>query len=280
MAVLSIQSSVARGHVGNSAAVFALQRLGVEVWPVHTAQLSGHTGRPGQGGGALGAAHVRAVLEGLGKQTGFAGVDAVLTGYLGSAELAAAAAEAVDRVKAARPDALYVCDPVMGNAARGLFVSGEAAAAVAELLAPRADIVTPNAFELSRLAGRPVATVAEGRDACRRLSERGPPTVVATSAPTAAGTGALACRGSEAWLVETPLLPVAGNGAGDTMTAILLGRLLGGAALADAVSHAVSVTFELLEAGDGDGTAPVAAQERIAAPKRVFPARPVASNDR
>ena len=113
------------------------------------------------------------------------------------------------------------------------------------------------------------------KEACLGISDRGPPTAVATSVRTAAGTGALACRGSEAWLVETPLLPVAGNGAGDTMTAILLGRLLGGAPLADAVSHAVSATFELLEAGDGDGVAPVAAQDRIAAPGRVFPARPV-----
>ena len=276
MAVLSIQSSVARGHVGNSAAAFALQRMGVEVWPVHSVQLSGHTGREGWGGGALGVDHVRAVLEGIERQTRFAGVDAVLTGYLGSAELAAVAAEAVDKVKAARPNALYACDPVTENA-RGLFVSEEAAAAVAGTLLPRADIATPNVFELSRLASRPVETAEEARAACRALAERGPRTVVATSMPAAAGTGVLACRGGEAWLVETPILPVAGNGAGDTMTAILLGRLLGGATLADAVSHAVSATYELLEAGDGDGVALVAAQDRIAAPKRRFAARALAA---
>ncbi len=270
MAILSIQSTVAWGHVGNAAAVFALQRLGHEVWPVHTVQLSNHTGHADWGGGALGADHVRSVLAGLERRPGFANLDAVLTGYIGNAELAAVVTETVDRVKSVRPDALYCCDPVMGNAVRGLYVTEETADAVANTLVPRADIVTPNGFELARLAAGPVVTTAETLAACRRLAARGPRTVVATSLDTAAGLGALACAPAGAWLVETPRLPVAGNGAGDVMTALLLGHLLHGATLADAVSRAVSSTFSMLEAGAPGDIALIAAQDEIAAPRHVF----------
>ena len=276
MAVLSIQSSVAAGHVGNSAAVFALQRLGREVWPVHTVQLSAHTAHGTPGGGALGAEHVRDVLAGLERHPGFANVDAVLTGYLGDPEVAAAAAETVDRVKAARPDALYCCDPVMGNAARGLYVAPETADAIAADLLPRADIATPNVFELARLASAPAATVDEARAACPRLAARGPATVVATSLATGVGTGALAWRADGAWIVETPRLPAPGNGAGDVMAALLLGHLLGGAALDEAVARAVSSTFGLLEAGGRGEIALVAAQHELAAPRRRFAARRLA----
>lgn len=276
MAVLSIQSTVAFGHVGNSAAAFALQRLGREVRAVHTAQLSNHTGLPARGGGPLGAAHLRAVFDGLERSAGFAGLDAALTGYIGDADSVAAAARAIDRARSARPGLVHCCDPVMGNARRGLYVPEETAEAVAKLLVPRADIATPNAFELARLAGRPAAAPAEALDACRALSERGPRTVVATSLETAAGTGALARSPDGAWLVETPRLPAAGNGAGDVMTALLLDRLLAGAPLARALSRAVSATWGLLEAAGGGEIPLVAAQERLADPPREFPARRIA----
>lgn len=273
MAVLSIQSTVAHGHVGNAAAVFALQRLGVDVWPVHTVQLSNHTAHAAWGGGALGAGHVRDVLRGIEETTGFAGLDAVLTGYVGSAGLAAVIAETVDRVRARRPAALYCCDPVMGNAARGLYVAEDTAAAIASELVPRADMATPNAFELSRLADRPVADAAEALAAADALAGRGPPTVVVTSLAAGVGLGVLARDEGGAWLVETPRLAAAAHGAGDTLTALLLGRTLRGAALPDALSDAVSSTFALLRAGAPGEPALIDAQDAIAAPPRRFPAR-------
>ena len=279
MAVLSIQSSVAFGHVGNSAAVFALQRLGREVRAVHTTQLSNHTGLPGWGGGPLGAAHLRGVFDGLERSGGFAGLDAALTGYIGDADSVAAAARAIDRARAARPGLVYCCDPVAGNARRGLYVSEETAEAVAKLLVPRADIATPNAFELARLSGRPAAGAAEALDACRALSRRGPRTVVATSLETEGGVGALARSPDGAWLVETPRLPAAGNGAGDLAAALLLDRLLAGAPLAAALSRAVSAVWGLLEAAGGGEIPLAAAQERLVDPPRVFPARQVAGPD-
>jgi pyridoxine kinase len=255
MPVLSIQSHVAMGHIGNSAAVFALQRLGIEVWPVHTVQLSNHTGFADWGGGAMDVAHVADVLAGLERRGAYTKADAILTGYMGSPELVGVVADAVARAKAANPALLYCCDPVIGNGAKGLFVAEPVAAAIRELLLPLADLATPNAFELRWLSGA---------DDARQL---GPARVAVTSVETAAGTGAMLLDGEAAWLVETPRLDVPGNGAGDTFCALLLGHLLRGAAPEDALSLAVSSVHALLRK---DGLALVAAQDEIVAPSQVF----------
>ncbi len=277
MAVLSIQSSVALGHVGNSTAVFALQRLGIEVWPVHTVQLSNHTAHPDWGGGALGAAHISDVLEGVHRRTGSVGVDAVLTGYVGSVDLVPVIVRAVKRVKAASPAALYCCDPVMGNARRGLYVAEDVADAIACHLVPLADIVTPNAFELARLADRPAATTVQAGRACTHLQADGPDMVVVTSLDTPEGVGVLASNSDDCWLVKTPRLPVSGNGAGDTLAALLLGHLLRGTTLAEATSRAVSSTYALLAAGTADSIALISKQNEIASPQRLFPAETLSS---
>lgn len=274
MAVLSIQSSVALDPVGNGAAVFALQRAGHEVWAVHTVQLSNHTAYPDWGGGAFSPQHVRSVLAGIERRTGFEGLDAILTGYIGSPELAAIVAETVDRAKAVRPETLYFCDPVMGNRKRGLYVAEETADAVAGALVPRADILAPNAFELARLTGLPAATPEAALPAAGRLAERNGATAVVTSLAAAGGLGILALAGNTAWLAETPRLPLPGHGAGDLFAALLLGRLLSGDALDKALGHAVSVTFAMLEAGERGCAALVAAQDRIRRPALRFPARP------
>lgn len=274
MAVLSIQSSVALDPVGNSAAVFALQRAGHEVWPVHTVQLSNHTGYPDWGGGAFSPEHVRDVLAGVERRAGFRGLDAILTGYIGSPELAAIVAETVDRAKAARPETLYFCDPVMGNRKRGLYIAEETANAIADTLVPRADILTPNAFELARLSGLPADTPADALPAARRLTTGNGATVVATSLDAAGGLGVLACAGAGAWLVETPRLPLPGHGAGDLFAALLLGRFLRADALDKALAHAVSATFAMLKAGTRGSPAPIPAQAQIRRPSPLYPANP------
>ncbi len=255
MPVISIQSHVALGHIGNSAAVFALQRLGIEVWPLHTVQLSNHTGFADWGGGAFDVAHVADVLAGLERRGAFARADAILSGYMGTPELVDVVADAVARAKAANPALLYCCDPVIGNAGKGLFVAEPVAAAIRERLLPLADLATPNAFELRWLTG--------AEDPARL----GPPRVAVTSLATAAGTGAMLLAGDDAWLVETPRLDVPGDGAGDTFCALLLGHLLRGAAPKDALSLAISSVHALLRQ---DGLALVAAQDEIVSPSRVF----------
>src|SRR5690606_35612250 len=151
MNVISIQSHVAYGHVGNSAAVFALQRLGIEVWPVHTVQFSNHTGYPDWQGEVFSADHVARVLAGLEARGAFARCDALLTGYIGDPALGSVILDAVTRIRAANPAALWACDPVMGDHGRGLFVRDGIPAFFCAQALPAADLVTPNLFELERL---------------------------------------------------------------------------------------------------------------------------------
>ena len=89
MNILSLQSHVAYGHVGNSAAVFALQRLGIEVWPVHTVQFSNHPGYGGFRGRAFDAGLIGDVVQGIEERGALAACDGVLSGYVGSAEIGA-----------------------------------------------------------------------------------------------------------------------------------------------------------------------------------------------
>ena len=263
MPVISIQSHVSLGHIGNSAAVFALQRLGIGVWPVHTVQLSNHTGYADWGGGAMDVGHVADVLAGLERRGVYTKADAILSGYMGTPELVAVVADAVVRAKAANPGLLYCCDPVIGNGAKGLFVAEPVAVAIRDALLPLADLATPNAFELGWLAGS---------DDPAKL---GPARVAVTSVETAAGTGAMLRDGDECWLVETPRLDVPGDGAGDTFCALLLGQMLRGAAAEDALSLAVSSVHALLRK---DGLALVAAQEQIVSPSRLFEAQEIRPN--
>src|SRR6188472_2601298 len=151
--ILSIQSSVAYGHVGNSAAVFPLQRLGVEVWPVHTVHFSNHTGYGEWRGPLLPADDVRAVIQGVEERGAFPEVEAVLSGYQGGEDIGGVILEAVERVKAANPAAIYACDPVMGNAKSGCFVHPAIPVLLRERVVPRADLITPNQFELGYLTG-------------------------------------------------------------------------------------------------------------------------------
>ena len=143
MTVISVQSSVAFGHVGNSAAIFAMQRLGIEVWPIHTVQLSNHTGYPDWGGGPIDPDQVADVFAGLRRRGAFADTQALLSGYLGGRQLVTSLSQAVAQMKAANPAAIYCCDPVIGNSSKDLFVSDDVANAVRYDLVGLSDIATP-----------------------------------------------------------------------------------------------------------------------------------------
>lgn len=272
--VLSMQSHVTFGHVGNAAAVFPLQRLGIEVWPLHTCQLSNHTGYPGVEGEVFAADHVRALLRGLEARGALAALDGVLTGWLGRPEVGEAVLWALDRAPAG---AVYLCDPVMGDDTPGGGERLYAAPGIPEFfrdhLVPRASVLTPNRFELALLAGRPVRDAAEAVTAARGLLARGPRLVVVTSIPGGAAgrIGCLAVTAEAAWHVDSPRLtfPTPPNGAGDALAALLLGHLLAGQKPAEALARAVSglhgVLRETLAAGTRELQL-VAAQDSLMAP--------------
>ncbi|HUH84815.1 MAG TPA: pyridoxal kinase PdxY [Stellaceae bacterium] len=271
MAILSIQSAVAYGHVGNSVAVFPLQRLGFEVWPVDTVQFSNHTGYGAWRGRAWDADAIAAVIAGIGERGGFARCEAVLTGYLGERALGEAVLDAVAQAKAAQPGALYCCDPVIGDDHGGSFVRPGIAEFFRAAALAAADIVTPNRFELAFLSGRDVASVDDAVAAAAALRARGPRLVLATSLPAGADEIAMLAAGDNgASLVTTPRLPLLANGAGDLTAALFLGYFLRGRDPARALGETAAAVHAVIEATLQAGEAEL----QIVAAQEVFPSPP------
>ena len=281
MKVLSIQSHVAYGHVGNSAAVFPLQRLGHEVWPVLTVNFSNHTGYGAWRGPLIPADDVREVILGIEERGALSECDAVLSGYQGSPEIADVIADAVSRVKAANPAATYTCDPVMGNATSGCFVNPAIPPKYRSTVIPVADVLTPNQFELGFITDNDALSGSSPLDAILtavdEVRELGPTTVLVTSVlREGAPDGAiemLAVTADGAWLVQTPLLPMKANGSGDITAALFTAHLhttgSPAGALARTASSVYAVLTATLESGERELRL-VAAQDAIAAPACEF----------
>ncbi|AWB84464.1 pyridoxal kinase PdxY [Corynebacterium liangguodongii] len=252
MNILSIQSAVAYGHVGNSAAVFPLQRIGHEVWPVYTVNYSNHTGYGAWRGPIIPAADVAAVIDGIDERGALSRVDAILSGYQGGDDIADVIIDAVARVKAANPSALYACDPVMGNAKSGCFVADTIPPLLRDRVVPVADIITPNQFELGYLTGREATDLASTLDAVEAAREIGPRTVLVTSVerPEADPVNVLemiVVDDAGKWIVKTPRLPFKRNGSGDVTAALFTGHYLRTRDAADALARTASSVFDLLE---------------------------------
>ncbi|MBQ1047092.1 pyridoxal kinase PdxY [Micromonospora sp. C51] len=280
MKILSIQSSVAYGHVGNSAAVFPLQRLGHEVWPVLTVHFSNHTGYGAWRGPLLAPADVAEVIAGIADRGVLGDADAVLSGYQGDPAMGAVILDAVTLVKTANPDALYCCDPVMGDVGRGMFVRPGIPEYLRDVVVPRADIVTPNQFELEFLAGRPTNSVDDLLAAVDAVRATGPPHVLVTSVLhgdlPADTLEVVAVSDAGAWAVTTPLLPINPNGGGDVTAALYLAHLSTTGSPATALERTTASIFAVLEATLAAGTRElqlIAAQDAIADPPTRFPAR-------
>ena len=281
MRVLSVQSHVAYGHVGNSAAVFPLQRLGHEVWPVLTVNFSNHTGYGAWRGPLIPAGDVAEVITGVEERGAFATCDAVLSGYQGSPEIADVIVDAVARVKAANPAATYTCDPVMGNATSGCFVNPAIPPKYRSTVIPVADVLTPNQFELGFITGNdalgatsPLDAVLAAADEVRAL---GPSTVLVTSVDREGAAEdtieMLAVTGDGAWLVQTPRLPMKANGSGDITAALFTAHLHGTGSPAEALARTASSVFAVLKQTLDSGERElrlVAAQGAIADPACEF----------
>jgi pyridoxine kinase len=275
MNLLSIQSHVAYGHVGNSAAVFALQRLGCEVWPIHTVQFSNHTGYGAWRGGVFDAGLIGEIVDGIADRGALGACDGVLSGYLGSVATGEAVLAAVAKVKAANPRAAYCCDPVIGNRGRGVFVGRGIAELVRERAVPAADIVTPNHFELDWLAGRGTTSVAEIVSAIDALHATGPRAVLVTSVRSSETPDdvieVIASDAGGRYRVRTPRLDVPADGAGDLMAALFLFHYLADG-LVEALGRATSSVYGVLRrtpSGSGE-MALIAAQQELVAPSQRF----------
>jgi len=276
MRILSIQSHVAYGYAGNSAAVFPLQRLGHDVYPVLTVTFSNHTGYGATRGPLIAPDDVREVINGVEDRGAFPTIDAVLSGYQGAEAVGEVVLDAVARVKAANPAAVYCCDPVMGDVGRGFFVRPGIPEYLRDHVVPAADIVTPNQFELEFLTGRELSTVDDVVAAAGRLQEAGPGTVLVTSVlttDTPDDTIQMLCASPDGtWLVSTPNLPMTVRGGGDVTAAVFLAHTLTDGPKV-ALSRTAATMYAVLEATHAAGLeemALIAEQDAIAHPDERF----------
>jgi pyridoxine kinase len=275
--ILSIQSSVAYGHVGNSAVTFPLMRMGVEVWPVITVHFSNHTGYESWRGPLLSATDLRDVVQGIDERGVLGEVDAVLSGYQGRDDIGAMILDAVALVKQRNRAAIYCCDPVLGDEDRGSYVRPGIAEFMRQHVVPAAQIITPNQFELTALTGLPVVTmddVLQAADAARGL---GPEVVLITSVVRRDGPPdtieMVAVDRNGAWLVSTPRLPRSFTGSGDVTAATFLVTMLRTWDLAAALAHTAAVIYGLLAVTTSLGRAElalIAAQDELVRPSHSF----------
>jgi pyridoxine kinase len=293
MTVISIQSQVAYGHVGNSAAVFPLQMHGIDVIAVPTTLLSNRPGYPTIRGRVLDAQLVADLLLGVEERGALETCRMILSGYLGSPDIAAVVADFVQRAKARNPALLYCCDPVLGDRDRGLFVHADIPPLVRDRLCPLADIITPNHFEFEWLCGAKATTTDQAIAQAQALLARGPSTVVVTSAELAdtpdGQIETLAVErpkerfkeGFKAWRVRTPKLPISPSGTGDLFASLFVAARVQEKDTPDALGHAASAIFAVLERTAISGTEEmriIESAELLAQPKRRFDAIAVSQN--
>lgn len=277
MRVLSIQSHVSYGHVGNSAAVFPLQRLGHEVMPVYTVVFSNHTGYGAWGGQLISGEVVRSIVQGIDDRGGLADVDLVLSGYQGGNDIGDAILEAVALVKERNPQAIYACDPVLGSATSGCFVAPEVQTLIRDRVVPQADLITPNQFELGFITGTDPHTLDETLASVDLARAMGPSTVLVTSVfqpdRPADTVEMLAVTDDGAWLVQTPYLPVKRNGSGDVTSALFSAHLRTTGDAAFALERTAASVFELVENTHNAGVRElllVESQDAYVAPRHAF----------
>lgn len=277
MNILSIQSHVAYGHVGNDAAVFPMQRLGVEVWPIHTVQFSNHTGYGTWKGRVFDGLSIDELMEGIADRGVLPKCDGALSGYMGSPDIGHAILGAVKRVRAANSHALYCCDPVFGDVGRGVFVRPGIPEFMKEHAVPAADIITPNHFELDYLAGQTSDTVETVKTAIETVRGLGPRVVLVTSVVTketpADAIDLMVGEAGKCWRVRTPKLAVSVNGAGDAIAALFFVHYLRSRHPGKALAEAAASVYGLLKRTQDEGSREillVAAQDEFVTPTRRF----------
>ena len=277
MNILSIQSHVAFGHVGNASAVFPMQRLGVEVWPIHTVQFSNHTGYGAWQGRVFDGPAIEELVDGIADRGVLPRCDGVLSGYMGSADIGNAILSAVARVRAANPAALYCCDPVIGDVGRGIFVRPGIPEFMREQAVPAADIITPNQFELDYLSGIATKSTASIKEAVAAVQLLGPKVVLVTSVDAsetpADAIDLVAAEGGRVFRVRTPKLSLSVNGAGDAIAALFFVHFARTRSAATALAEASASVYGLLRRTAEEGSREiltVAAQEEFVSPTRRF----------
>ncbi|WP_409277735.1 pyridoxal kinase PdxY [Pseudomonas defluvii] len=283
--LLAIQSHVVFGHAGNSAAVFPMQRVGVNVWPLNTVQFSNHTQYGQWTGEVLAPAQIPALVNGIATIGELGNCDAVLSGYLGSAAQGRAILAVVAQIKAANPAALYLCDPVMGHAEKGCIVPEEVSDFLREEALAAADVLCPNQLELDSFCGRRAESLDDCVAMARSLLSRGPKAVLvkhlAYPGRQANDFEMLLVTAEGNWHLRRPLLafPRQPVGVGDLTAGLFLARLLLGDSWVAAFEYSAAAVHEVLLETQACGSYElelVRAQDRIVHPRLRFEAQRLA----
>jgi pyridoxine kinase len=251
MHILSIQSHVVYGHVGNAAAVFPLQRLGVEVWPLHTVQFSNHTGYGSWKGRVFDGHSIDELMQGIKERDVLSKCDGVLSGYMGSPDLGFAILNAVKDVKEANPNALYCCDTVIGDVGRGIFVRPGVPEFMVEHALEVADIITPNHFELEYLSNQKVEDISALKEAVLKVQSKGPKIILVTSVDVKEtpndSLDLVASIDGKFWRVRTPRLNLTLSGSGDVTAALFYAHYLRSRSVKVALSEVSASIYGLLK---------------------------------
>ncbi|MDC9616003.1 pyridoxal kinase PdxY [Xenorhabdus khoisanae] len=283
--ILSIQSHVVFGHAGNSAAVFPMSRMGVNVWPLNTVQFSNHTQYPQWRGCVMPPEHLTEIVQGISEIDKLASCNAVLSGYIGSAEQGNHILDIVKQVKKANPEAWYFCDPVMGHPEKGCIVASGVAEFFCEKVLPVSDIIAPNLLELETLAMRKIENVEQAISAARELCEKGPKIVLVKHLSRAGYREdcfeMLLVTKEHSWHVSRPLIDTGVRqpvGVGDLTSGLFLVNLLKSpsltnAALQAALEHIAAAVYEVMletQKSEEFELQLVAAQDKIVKPTHQF----------
>lgn len=258
--VLSIQSHVVYGFAGNKSATFPMQLLGVDVWALNTVQFSNHTQYGKWTGMVIPQEQIREIVTGLDNIEKLQECDALLSGYLGSAEQVDQILFALEQIKLRNPNALYLCDPVMPHPKKICVVANGVREALIEKAIPVADIMTPNLHELRQLTEFPVNTFDDVLKAVNALISKGVKKVLVKHLGSAGkindpDTFEIIMATTEGvWHLSRPLYqfnfePV---GVGDLIAGTFLANLLNGKsdveafeAMNNEVAGVMKTTFEL-----------------------------------
>ncbi|GAL34844.1 pyridoxal kinase [Vibrio maritimus] len=277
--IISIQSHVVYGHAGNSSAVFPMQRMGFEVWPIHTVQFSNHTQyQQGWKGKAFSADDISELISGIANIEQLENCQALLSGYQGSADQCLAVLDAVRQVKAKNPDAIYVCDPVMGDPEKGCIVPQGTTEYLVNDVMPSADVIVPNQFELAQFTNVEINDLESAVVACQAALSRGPKMVLVKHLHSVSDDKFTMMLATEAgyFIAQRPHLKFAKQpvGVGDLISALFTAGLLKGWPAEQAFEHANNASYAVLKETQQRGEwelQTIAAQEELVAPTERFP---------
>ena len=258
MDVVSIQSQVVYGQVGNNIAVPTLQAMGLRVAAVPTVLLSNTPHHPTVHGGAVPAEWFQGWLDDLLARDALRRLRAVVLGYLGGPRQAEIVARWLGALLRERPGIRVLIDPVIGDEDVGIYVDPGMVEVYLRHLLPLADGLVPNAFELGLLSGRPVGSIEEVAEAARALLGGRTQWVVATSAAPATwpegGMRVAAVTRDAVEVVDHRRLATTPKGTGDLFCATLAGHRLAGIGIGEATRRACDRVLEVLDASLAAGS--------------------------